>query len=87
MKLAFAGTPEFAVPALDALIAAGHEVRAVFTQPDRPAGRGRAVQAAPVARRAAALELPLRQPAKFTAEAVAGLNNWRAMRWWSWPLA
>jgi methionyl-tRNA formyltransferase len=75
MKLAFAGTPEFAVPALDALIAAGHEVRAVFTQPDRPAGRGRAVQAAPVARRAAALELPLRQPAKFTAEAVAGLEQ------------
>jgi methionyl-tRNA formyltransferase len=75
MKLAFAGTPDFAVPALDALIAAGHEVRGVYSQPDRPAGRGRAVQASPVAQRAAALELPLRQPAKFTAEAVESLRQ------------
>ncbi|MGH8442027.1 MAG: methionyl-tRNA formyltransferase, partial [Nevskiaceae bacterium] len=45
MRLAFAGTPDFAVPALDALVAAGHDVAAAFTQPDRPAGRGRALQA------------------------------------------
>ncbi|MGH8482562.1 MAG: methionyl-tRNA formyltransferase, partial [Nevskiaceae bacterium] len=49
MRLAFAGTPDFAIPALDALVRAGHELAAVYTRPDRPAGRGRAVQAAPVA--------------------------------------
>ncbi|MGH8482634.1 MAG: methionyl-tRNA formyltransferase, partial [Nevskiaceae bacterium] len=52
-----------------------HELAAVYSRPDRPAGRGRAVQAAPVAQRAAALELPLRQPAQFTAEAVEGLRQ------------
>jgi len=75
MRLAFAGTPDFAVPALEALIAAGHQVAAVYTQPDRPAGRGRGLQASPVAQRAAALKLPLRQPLKFTAEAIAGLEQ------------
>ncbi len=75
MRLAFAGTPDFAVPALEALIAAGHRVAAVYTQPDRPAGRGRQLQPSPVAQRAAALELPLRQPAKFTAEAIAGMEQ------------
>jgi methionyl-tRNA formyltransferase len=75
MRVAFAGTPDFAVPALDALVAAGHEVAAVYTQPDRPAGRGRELQASAVARRAAALELPVRQPAKFTPEAVEGLRE------------
>ncbi|MGB9612094.1 MAG: methionyl-tRNA formyltransferase, partial [Bryobacteraceae bacterium] len=39
MKLVFLGTPEFAVPSLEALVEAGHEVCAVYTQPDRPAGR------------------------------------------------
>ena len=48
MKLIFAGTPEFAVPALAALIAAGHEVALVLTQPDRPAGRGMKLKASPV---------------------------------------
>ena len=75
MKLAFAGTPGFSVPALDALIAAGHEVGAVYTQPDRPAGRGRALQPSPVAQRAAALQLPLRQPVKLTTETVEGLRE------------
>ncbi len=75
MRLAFAGTPDFAVPALDALIGAGHDVRAVYTQPDRPAGRGRHLQPSPVARRATALKLPLRQPAKFTVETIAGLEQ------------
>jgi methionyl-tRNA formyltransferase len=75
MKLAFAGTPDFAVPALDALRAAGHGVAAVYTQPDRPAGRGRALQPSPVAQRAAALQLPLRQPVKFTPDAVEGLRE------------
>lgn len=53
MKLVFAGTPEVAVPALDALLAAGrHEVAAVVTRPDAPAGRGRRLVASPVAERA-----------------------------------
>ncbi len=75
MRLAFAGTPEFSVAAIDALVQAGHTIAAVYTQPDRPAGRGRAVQASPVAQRAVALKLPLRQPAKFTTEAVEGLQQ------------
>jgi methionyl-tRNA formyltransferase len=63
------------VPALEALLAAGHTVAAVYTQPDRPAGRGRAVQPSPVAQRATALQLPLRQPIKFTADAIEGLRE------------
>ena len=56
MKVAFAGTPEFARQALEALVAAGHEVVLVLTQPDRPAGRGMKLQASPVKQLAAALE-------------------------------
>jgi len=74
MQLVFAGTPDFAVPALDALIGAGHAVSAVYTQPDRPAGRGRHLHPSAVARRAAELGLPLRQPEKFTRDAIAGLR-------------
>ena len=48
MRLVFAGTPEFAVPALEALATAGHELAALLTQPDRPAGRGLAAAAGPV---------------------------------------
>lgn len=48
MKVIFAGTPEFAAQALQAIIAAGHEVALVLTQPDRPAGRGMALQPSPV---------------------------------------
>jgi methionyl-tRNA formyltransferase len=48
MKIIFAGTPEFAVPALDALIVAGHQIVMVLTQPDRPAGRGMKLKASPV---------------------------------------
>ena len=62
MKIIFAGTPEFAVPALAALMAAGHEIVLVLTQPDRPAGRGMKLQASPV--KALALEhgIPVYQP-------------------------
>ena len=45
MKLVFCGTPEFAVPTLEALIAAGHEIALVLTQPDRPVGRKQELQA------------------------------------------
>ena len=75
MRLVFCGTPDFAVPALDALVGAGHTVAAVYTQPDRPAGRGRQLQATPVAQRAAALGLPVRKPPRLTAEEVAGLRE------------
>ena len=73
MRLVFAGTPAFAVPALDALIAAGHEVAAVYSQPDRPAGRGRTLTPSAVTARARELGLPVKQPVKFTPEATAEL--------------
>src|SRR5574340_1144801 len=69
-RIAFAGTPEFAVPALDALVNSGHEVVGVWTQPDRPAGRGRKLGASPVKRRALALHLPIFQPATFKSAAA-----------------
>jgi methionyl-tRNA formyltransferase len=64
MRLVFAGTPQTAVPALDALLASRHEVVAVVTRPDAPAGRGRKVEASPVAQRAAAAGLEVLTPAK-----------------------
>jgi methionyl-tRNA formyltransferase len=64
MRLAFMGTPDFAVPTLDALLAAGHEVAAVYTQPPRPGGRrGRALSPSPVQRRAEAAGIEVRTPA------------------------
>jgi methionyl-tRNA formyltransferase len=65
LRIVFAGTPEFSVPALEALHDAGHSVIAAYTQPDRPAGRGRAVAAGPVKRRALALGFPVEQPASL----------------------
>ena len=62
MKLIFAGTPEFAAIALAAILAAGHEVALVLTQPDRPAGRGMALQASPVKRLAEQHGIPVFQP-------------------------
>ena len=74
MKLGFAGTPDFAVPALDRL-AARHRICAVFTQPDRPAGRGQALRLSPVKRRALELGLTVHQPATFKSpEALALLR-------------
>ncbi|MER5946212.1 methionyl-tRNA formyltransferase [Streptomyces sp. NPDC001904] len=65
MKLVFAGTPEVAVPALDALIASDrHEVAAVVTRPDAPAGRGRRLIASPVAERAEEAGIEVLKPAK-----------------------
>ncbi|OON82085.1 methionyl-tRNA formyltransferase [Streptomyces tsukubensis] len=64
MKLVFAGTPEVAVPALDALLDSGrHEVAAVVTRPDAPAGRGRRLIASPVAERAAEAGIEVLKPA------------------------
>lgn len=62
MKIIFAGTPEFAVPALAALIAAGHEIVMVLTQPDRPAGRGMHLRASPVKQLALQHQLEVYQP-------------------------
>jgi methionyl-tRNA formyltransferase len=65
MKLVFCGTPEFAVPTLEAVIAAGHEVALVVTQPDRAAGRGMELQAPPVKRVAIERGLTVVQPEKI----------------------
>jgi methionyl-tRNA formyltransferase len=62
MRIIFMGTPDFAVPALDALVAAGHDIVAVYSQPPRPAGRGKAPRPSPVHARADALGLVVRTP-------------------------
>lgn len=62
MRLVFAGTPDVAVPALDALVASSHEVVAVVTRPDAPAGRGRKLTPSPVAQRAEALGIEVLKP-------------------------
>lgn len=79
MKLIFAGTPEFAVPSLQVLIASAHTVCAVYTQPDRPAGRGRHHQASPVKQLALQHAIPVLQPLTLkTSEALAELNTFQA---------
>ncbi|MBS1049290.1 methionyl-tRNA formyltransferase [Gluconobacter japonicus] len=79
MRLIFMGTPDFAVPALHALMAAGHEIVAVYTQPPRPAGRGKAVRRSPVHEAAEAAGIEVRTPARVRKdvaehEAFAALN-------------
>jgi len=68
MKIVFMGTPEFAVGSLDALIAAGHEIACVYTQPPRPAGRGKKQRPTPVAMRAQELGLGARHPVSLRAD-------------------
>jgi methionyl-tRNA formyltransferase len=65
MKLVFCGTPQFAVPTLEALLAAGHDIALVVTQPDRPVGRSRQLTAPPVKLAALAAGLPVTQPEKI----------------------
>ena len=65
MNLIFLGTPSFAVPTLERIVAAGHHVSAVFTQPDRPKGRGGQVAASPVKETALRLGLPVYQPERI----------------------
>lgn len=65
MKLVFCGTPQFAVPTLEAVLAAGHEVALVLTQPDRAAGRGMETQAPPVKHVALEHGIPVAQPEKI----------------------
>ncbi len=78
MHIVFAGTPEFAVPCLDAVLASGHETVAVYTQPDRPAGRGRALTPSPVKQRALQAGIAVEQPEDFRSEAHRdGLAKYR----------
>jgi methionyl-tRNA formyltransferase len=65
MKLIFAGTPDFAARALEALLASGHQIALVLTQPDRPAGRGMALQASAVKKVALTHGIPVFQPARL----------------------
>ena len=75
LRILFAGTPDFAVPPLQALIDAGFPPLAVYTQPDRPAGRGRRLQASPVKQAAIEAGIKVRQPATLrSAEAVEQLQ-------------
>ena len=68
MRVVFMGTPEFSVSVLDALVDAGHEVVAVYSQPPRPAGRGKKDRPSPVQARAEALGLPVRHPVSLKGE-------------------
>ncbi|HVN99609.1 MAG TPA: methionyl-tRNA formyltransferase [Steroidobacteraceae bacterium] len=79
LRIAFAGTPEFALPALDALAASTHRLVGALTQPDRPAGRGRELRASAVKQRALELGLPVSQPARLASEADrAEFAAWQA---------
>ncbi len=69
LNIVFAGTPDFSVPALQALLDSEHRVIGVYTQPDRPAGRGRKLTPSPVKQLAQTAGLPVHQPADFKAEA------------------
>lgn len=76
LNIVFAGTPEFGIPCLDAIIQSNHYLKAVYTQPDRPAGRGRKLQASAVKEWALAQQIPIYQPLNFkTPEAVAELAD------------
>ena len=68
MRLVFMGTPDFAVAPLRALVAAGHEILSVYTQPPRRAGRGQRARPSPVQAAAEAMGLPVRSPANFRDE-------------------
>ncbi len=78
MRIVFAGTPDFAVPTLDAIAASDHDLVGVLTQPDRGAGRGRRVTYSPVKRRALEHGVAVEQPETFkkNAEARAALAAW-----------
>ncbi|HEX4377362.1 MAG TPA: methionyl-tRNA formyltransferase [Steroidobacteraceae bacterium] len=77
LKVAFAGTPQFAVPSLQALIDAGHTMVGVLCQPDRPAGRGRELKPGPVKQLALRAGIPVSQPATLkTEDERAVLREW-----------
>ncbi len=72
MRIAFLGTPDFAVPTLDALAAAGHDVAAAYCQPPRPAGRGKGLRPSPVQARAEAMGIDVRTPSSLREAAEQG---------------
>ena len=79
MNIVFMGTPDFAVSALEAIIEAGHRVKAVVTQPDKPKGRGKEIQMTPVKKCALAHGIPVFQPVRVRdAEAVETLCKYNA---------
>lgn len=79
MEIVYMGTPDFAVPALEKLIEAGHKIKAVVTQPDRQRGRGKEVLYSPVKECALKYDIPVLQPVKIKApEAVEQLRAYRA---------
>ncbi len=79
LRIVYAGTPEFAVPALQALLASPHKVVAVYTQPDRPAGRGRILTASPVKQCALDHQVQVEQPLNFRSEeAIQRLQQYQA---------
>jgi methionyl-tRNA formyltransferase len=79
LRIAFAGTPQFALPALHALLKSRHQVVGVLTQPDRPAGRGQQMRASPVKLLALDARLPLAQPATLkNPESRTELTHWAA---------
>jgi methionyl-tRNA formyltransferase len=69
MKIVFCGTPQFAVPTLEALIAAGHDVALVVSQPDKPVGRSQTLTAPPIKQTALAAGIPISQPEKIRSNA------------------
>lgn len=78
LRVVFFGTPDFAVPTLEALLGSRHDVAGVVTQPDRPRGRGQRVTAGPVKALAVDRGLPLLQPATLRDGAISGaLADWR----------
>jgi methionyl-tRNA formyltransferase len=79
LRIVFFGTPEFAVPTLDALLASRHQVVGLVTQPDRPRGRGHKTSEAPVKARATAVDLPILQPERLKDQVfLDALDAWRA---------
>lgn len=79
MRIIFMGTPEFAVPALDALVEAGHEIVAAYSQPPRRAGRGKSLTPSPVQARAEEQGIAVRHPVSLRdAEAQAEFAAWQA---------
>ncbi|MBY0264235.1 MAG: methionyl-tRNA formyltransferase, partial [Holosporales bacterium] len=75
ISVVFMGTPEFAVPCLQELYQAGYEVRAVYTQPPRPKGRGHLLQKSPVHQCAEALGLLVKNPTRLKGEVIQDLKD------------
>ena len=78
MKIIFAGTPDFAAEHLKALLNTSHEILAVFTQPDRPAGRGRHISESPVKALAKTQNMPIYQPTTLDDAALALIDSLKA---------